>query len=627
MSKFFPRSGRFTGWMLAWLVAAGLGVALLNGRLRAAPDDDAAAKWKTLEAEIPPVYKERKELNARRSKARSMILGSAPLDEAALNEYYGQYQFPSWTLTDEEHLGALAKDRERFMTFDLGKSPGPVHDKLVELAFTRMSQFARDQDLHPAVRYNAVLILGGLNQREADSINRTNPEPLPKAYPTLEALFLNDDESDAVRVAAMLGVLRHLEWDDFRVATPKLPADKKAAIAQQLIALAEMSEPPGGRSLEGHTWMRRRALEGLMFVSQAGPSREIADVFANLVSDDKEPLALRCAAADIMGRLDYKAPVVPASEVSGKQLGLLALASCQAELTRLEQHEKLASLRTKLPTQYGIGMAGGMGGGTMGMAGGAPPGMAAANTAAPTMDMTKMMEGMAGGPKGGKKGKSKSKDKKGTNPLDMLGQGPGAVPGMGAKADDKNYRLEYIRRRLRSWLYAVQVGLGDPRANPANEIVRSGVGKNATYTPTYNRGVAKFAETDDQKKEIAEVIARVQKLVEIVEARETTYETFVEDLGAKMKELEELTGPLPAAAAPPAEGSGATIPPAAAAVPEVPGEAPAAAKAPAPAATKAAAPATKAPATKAAAPAATNGAAPDDTKTPPSATPAEAKSP
>lgn len=584
MNQAMQKSGPFVGWTLAWLAAACLGLVVLAGRSGAAPADDAAAKWKTLEEEIPPVYKERKELSERTRTVRGILSGPGSFagNEATFEEYYVKFLFPSWTLTDEEHLGVLAKDRDRFLTVDLGKSTGAVHDKLVELTNTKMSLIAQDQDLHPGVRYNAVLVLGALNAKEADRVARTNPEPLPKALPVLEGLFQNAEESDAVRVAALLGILRHLEWDDYRVSTPKLAADHKAAMVQDLIALAQTTEPPAGRSLEGHTWMRRRALDGLMFVSLAGPSPKIADVLEKLIAADAEPIALRCTAADIMGRLNYKAPVLPAAEVNGKQLGLLALAACQAELTRLENHEKLASLRTRLPSQFGSGP-----GMMMATTSGPPGGMMGPSTgSAPTMDSS-MMQGMMGGAGKGKKNKTtKSKAKAGAPTLDMMGGGvAGGLPGMGAqKADDKNYRMEYIRRRMRSWLYAVQVGLGDERANPFNEVIRTGFGKNAKYDPKYTRGVAAYTQTKDEETEIREIIVKVQNLVAVVETPEMTYERFVDELGVKMKELEQITGPLKVKEADPAkEGPAAAAPVGSAAAASIP-DAPEDTLAPAPAA-------------------------------------------
>ncbi len=579
MNKAMRQSGPFVGWTLAWLAAASLGLVVLAGRTGAAPADEAGAAWKTLENEILPVYKERstseqrREFNSRAQKVRGIMSGAIPYagNEAALEEFFLKYLFPSWTLTDEDHLGALAKDRDRFLT-DLGRTAGPLHDKLIDLAFTKMQQIAQDQELHPGVRYNAVLLLGALNAREASRTPPANPEPLPKALPELEKLFGSADDSDAVRVAALLGIVRHLEWDDFRVSTTKLAADRKGAVVQQLIDLAKLSEPPAGRSLEGHTWMRRRALDGLFYVSLAGPSPEIAEVIEKLVADDKEPIALRCAAADIMGRLAYKTPAVPATEINGKQLGLLALAACHSELTRLENHEKLASLRTKLPSQFGgpMAMNPGMVGGMTGM----PPGgmQAAPVGGAPQMD-TSMMQGMMNK---GKKSKAKSKAK--GNPLDMLAGDPSGAPGAGApkQPDNTNYRMEYVRRRMRAWLYAVQVGLGDARANPFNTVKREGSGSKVTFVATYTRGVAAYTQTDEQKTQIEEIIARVQDLVTIVETPDMTYETFAEELGAKMKELEQITGPLRVEAEAPKDAPAAAGPGRAAAIPDGPPEAPAA---------------------------------------------------
>src|SRR5262245_26332573 len=318
------------GWSLVWLVIAGWLVTVPGNHSLAAPGD--AAGYKTLESEIDPVYKNAKELRDRGTKARSILSGATPLsgNEALFDEYYTKYAFPSSTLTTEANLGALAKNRENLLR-EIEKATPQVHDRLADLAFTHMLRIAKDPDLHPGARYNAVLVLGALNAKEADRVNKTNPEPLPKALPELVGLYKDADQSDAVKVAALLGILRHLEWDSYRKQTQPMTEADKAAIVTELIALAEATKPPAGRSEEGHTWMRRRAVEGLMYAALPGTTKPIADVIEKLIGSAADPVALRCTAADVMGRLDYKDPVVPAPEPSARELGYLALVACNAE--------------------------------------------------------------------------------------------------------------------------------------------------------------------------------------------------------------------------------------------------------------------------------------------------------
>lgn len=529
---------RKLGSSVPWVAAAGLLGLVIAGGLRAAPEEVA---FKTLEAEVSDALKSRKQVNSRKLQVQSILRGTTPLsgNEPTFDEYYTKYLFPSWTMTGSETLGELAKDREQFLISDLGRAaPGP-HDRLVELAFSSMVPIAQDPEFHPGVRYNAVLVLGGLNAKESDRINKLNPEPLPKSLDVLLALYKNPDEADAVRVAALLGIVRHLEWDEFRRQTPKMAADKRAAVVSELFALAGATDPPAGRSLEGHTWMRRRALEGLMYASPAGrPTAEVAALIAKLVASDKEPVSLRCTAADIMGRLDYQAPAAPAAEPSARELGHLALVACDVELTKLEEERKQSKLRSPSSGQFGA--PGGM---MMPGAGGPPAGMmgpqsgmsAPPSGGAPGGNMADMMKGLMPGGKKGKK--TKTKPKAAPPVANLLGNG-------GLNSERKNdEQLEYIRRRMRAWLYAVQMGLGDDTANPYNSVKRSGFGAKATITPTYERGVIAFAAAP-QDAYVKEVIDQVQKVISIVEAPNLDEEAFLDDLQTEMDALAQITRPL-----------------------------------------------------------------------------------
>jgi hypothetical protein len=145
MRRALVQKGPILGWSLVWVVMAGWLVTVPGNHSLGAPGDEAA--FKTLEAEIDPVFKDsktRKEANDRIAKVRGIISGSLPLagNETLFEEYYTKNVFPSWTLTSEANLGSLAKDRERLLT-DLGKAVPQAHDKLVELAFTHMLRIAK----------------------------------------------------------------------------------------------------------------------------------------------------------------------------------------------------------------------------------------------------------------------------------------------------------------------------------------------------------------------------------------------------------------------------------------------------------------------------------------------------
>ena len=608
------------GWSLMSLVMAGWLVTMPGNHSLGAPADPA--DYKTLEAEIDPVYKVAKDLRDRMTKARSVLSGSLPLsgNEALFDEFFTKYLFPSWTLTGEANLGSLAKSREVFLR-DIEKAVPQAHDRLVDLAYTHMLRIAKDPELHPGSRYNAVLLLGALNVKETDRINKTNPEPLPKALPELVGLYKDPAQSDVVKVAALLGILRHLEWDAYRKQTPRMAEDAKADIVKELIALAEASKPPARRSEEGHTWMRRRAVEGLMYAALPGTTKEIADVIEKLIASSAEPIALRCTAADVLGRMEYKEPVLPAAEPTARELGYLALVACNTELTRLEDMHKQDELRSKSVNRFSGALGGGMGGmgGMGGAAGGAIPGGAIPGGAAGgAMRGGAMSPGMgamggakAGGPPnmagkmtpggmtGGKKGKkTKTADPMGAAgmPLDILGGGAGTS--LPTHADPKAYRLDNARRRMRAWLFAVQMGLGD-EANPGTTKSRAFIGGKATTTVAHTRGVAAYTKADQEKTYVADVMAKVQDVIKVVEDPKRDYSEFVSEVREAMKALEAITKPLeqpkvePAAPADDVPGA------------RVPGRAAAATKgkaAPAPAAVTAESPAAEVPGAAAASP-------------------------
>lgn len=613
MRRALQHAGPFLGWSIAWLVAAGLLVAIAGERLRAAPADRPT--WKTLEDEIPAVYtKDRKTANAKTAEIRKMVSGLAPLSggETAFDEYFQKYLFPKWTKTDPDSLGELVEQRTRFLR-ELSDAPQPIHDRLTNLTLASMQRILEDPDLHPSVRYNAALVIGALNAREPDRNNSVNPEPLPAALPVLVTSFTSADESDGIRLAALLGILRHLEWDPYRPQATRMPADQKTTIVTELMNLAQATDPPAGRSLEGHTWMRRRAVEGLMYVTLSGMTQEIKAVIEKLVSSDAEPVSLRCAAADVMGRLNYQAPDVPAPEPTAKELGYLALVACNAELKRLDDLQKLEELRSKSAGRMGgmdtmMGMGGGAGGmdqrmrGGVGASPGAMQGAMMGKMGASGGDVEAKRRGGMMGPgmmMGGMMGKKgKQKKSKPSEGLDVIGA-DGAGGKSSKSADPGEVRLEQTRRRMRAWLFAVQMGLGDEKANDANEVKRSGSSRNPTVTEKYTRGVRAFVTAEQEKAYVSDVIDKTRKLVAVVENPDLDYETFNEDLRSAMDDLEQITKPLEtpkeaetAKAAPAAAAADESVPaakgtePAAAEVPE----APAAPAAPAPEPGKAAAP-------------------------------------
>jgi hypothetical protein len=110
-------------------------------------------------------------------------------------------------------------------------------------------------------------------------------------------------------------------------------------------------------------------------------------------------------------------------------------------------------------------------------------------------------------------------------------------------ADPKQYRFDPVRRRIRAFLYSVQVGLGGPEKDTV-------------------RGLDKIAKAPADAKYVADVRAAVDRLARTVEEAETDLATLETDLRKEMKPLEAITKKLGAVAVPAASDiPGGDVPP------------------------------------------------------------------
>lgn len=475
--------------------------------------------------------------------------GSISGSETMFDNYFNQVVFARWTQIDEKQLNELPKERDKFLKniVEASGKHSTVHARLVDLTHAELSKVVADEGFHPAVRYNAILIIGQLNEVEPNRGSGTKqmPEPFIKALSTLLDELKKPGNNEAVRVGALLGVSRHLEWDNAKAAMSptKIQAAVRKDIVDELMSIVNTKASPAGRSLEGQVWLRRRALEALGHANaQVTPA--FAQLVEEIITDDAEPMSLRCTAAEVMSRVTYAAPALPKVDDMAKKLGYLGLFACHTELLRLEGLKKKDEelLRVSGGAAAGPGM-GGMGGGMMpGGAGGMMPGGAGAGGMMPGGAggmmpggmpgggagaggagipgaggmMGGMMPGMAGGRKGG------------------AGMAPG-MPGMGGLKDTSNdpkaYRVDYSKRRLRAELYAVQLAMGKKKADKAE-------------------GLYVYAKAEPETTLLDKIKLQVEEVIKVVEEQTRNAEAYEKSLKKEMKKLEAITKTLPVAAKP-----------------------------------------------------------------------------
>jgi hypothetical protein len=377
----------------------------------------------------------------------------------------------------------------KFLRNDLEGCRVPdVHAHLVRLTFDEMLAIVRDPEFHPAVRYNALTIIASLNDVDAVRLTSSGavPEPMARALPVLLDEYRRPENSEALKVAALIGLSRHLEWDPHRPAgSAPIPAALRTEVMNEMLTLAQAKATVPGRSAEGHLWFRRRAVEALGLASVAKADPVVAAALDKMLKDDSEPLPLRFAVAAAMGRMKADPAVKVDVAAVAKELGYLALQACDTELTRVstlkkDELERAARLAKGVSTFTGSVEGSSSGGG-----------VAIDSSIASSM----MPEANAMGPAGG---------------------GSGLL-----QEDPKGYRFDPVRRRIRYYLYCVQLGLN------------GGVEKNPT------NGIAGVAKAPKDVQLIADVNANVAKLAKVIEVDAVDMAQLDKDLRKVMKDLEK----------------------------------------------------------------------------------------
>ena len=321
------------------LCLVGIVLALFAAQQPFAPANAQETQYRQLTVDV-------KEGDARFAKLKrqkqSVVNGASPLasNRAEMDEWYKSF-FNSFVQIDE--LGKLSAKRLEVVK-DL-KSAGrsaAMHDYLLNKTWTYMQVFATGQSngkpfpVHPVVRFNAMLLIGDLNKEEVGTGTKF---PVPHTDLTFDFMlgeFENPDQIDAVKVAALLGILRHarLDW-----AKTTIAGNSRRTAADLMLKLVQ-AEVPEGRDPAAHLWMRRRGVETLAALKTIGSSVEEATAaVVSLISNPDEDIMLRCTAASALQLYDEKGKRLDLTETA-RQLGVLAVAASKSELDWISEYKR-----------------------------------------------------------------------------------------------------------------------------------------------------------------------------------------------------------------------------------------------------------------------------------------------
>ena len=198
-----------------------------------------------------------------------------------------------------------------------------------------MIHYAVTGEIHPTLRYNAVLALGSLNSRSpAMAAGDQGPEPLANVTPILHQLITTpkfrtgEPIPDALRVAALIGLVRHSRYG---------LADERAeqAVSTALLKVLQQQELPPGRGRPEHEWMRGLAAQALSYL---GGNQTIVEALVAALNEEDASLSFRCRVTAAITRLKVADDQIDATPVA-RSVGQFALASCLHEQQLLEAEE------------------------------------------------------------------------------------------------------------------------------------------------------------------------------------------------------------------------------------------------------------------------------------------------
>lgn len=464
--------------------------------VEAAPPPTAKFKQEMSNEEYKKaVEKFRREKSSIQKILRAQVFAAG--QEAQFDAYYNEFALPRWTVP--ENYPSLTEFRRELRNDFLAAKSGPPYDRLLGLAFDYLTRLA-GPGYHPAVRYNAMMAIGELNVQEIPAGSRERLQPYPPALKAILDAIKNSD-SDAVRVAALLGLQRHasLGITDAQV--------RDGQIVPMLLDLAK-SPPPAGRTPEGHAWLRTMAINVLATLHAVGPngrpvtpSAELVKTLVGIVADKDTPPTTRSAAARALGTFDYKGFNALTPSQIAAPIAQMAVEICSAELAK-----------TKPPATSTPAKSGGRKGSMM-------PGY-------PMGESSMSMPGM----------------------MPMGGSMYGPAGGQNEVSDEEAERLARLRRSLKYYLDGARQGLNGP-SDSQNGGLR-------LFAAKFEPDLKKLAGSQDPEWTFVNgVFVALQDVIKALDGDEEEYSAVAKKVVAARAKLRELVSPAasdksPAASAP-----------------------------------------------------------------------------
>ncbi|MBI3837945.1 MAG: hypothetical protein HY288_08430 [Planctomycetia bacterium] len=198
-----------------------------------------------------------------------------------------------------------------------------------------------------AIKYNALLVIGDLNEKEGDA--KTAAKPYPDSLAVLMLAAQSPKSRDYMKLAGLIGLERF-------AAASAIPQTKAAELTNSLLEMVNQQAPPANRSQEANDWMRRNAAQVLASLGSPGPDNNVVKAFEAVVADSDASPTMRCEFAQYFGQLKYPpAAKVDLSAVSNL-LGHMTADICKQELDSAKLANRAPSRRIVMYSLYSAGV-------------------------------------------------------------------------------------------------------------------------------------------------------------------------------------------------------------------------------------------------------------------------------
>ncbi|TWT46682.1 hypothetical protein [Botrimarina hoheduenensis] len=283
-----------------------------------------------------------KSLSSRGSLYRSYVKDGRGSDDqdTAFRLYITKYYLPAMTQPSPEALEDLGKLRSDLFSRFLWPARPAIQSWITGEAFNWAKQVATSSRYHPAVQYNAVYLMGLLDERYA-SDNQPQPAPLPAANDELNRYtrlaVTNERVPRRLLAGALVGLERHTRY------LANLPEKNQTETLKTLVGLLRAKSLPGDYEKPVLGWIYVTAAEALGNTGQAGPKGAFFQAIAGRVGDKKLLMEDRAELASKLkllsaSRVDLDAQVADRTTNDVRELAL-AIAVSEAKIA--EEFEDL----------------------------------------------------------------------------------------------------------------------------------------------------------------------------------------------------------------------------------------------------------------------------------------------